>query len=111
MKEIKIDPDMHFRVLNLIYKNPLITQRELAKKLDVSLGGINYCLKALILIGHLKIKTFQANPNKSTYLYLLTAKGMKEKSLLTVSFIQRKMKEYKALKNEINEVKNSLGKS
>ena len=54
-----IDPDIHFRVLNALEENPHITQRELAQKLGVSLGGINFCLKALVEIGHLKINNFQ----------------------------------------------------
>ena len=58
-----LDPDVHFRVLNLLEEEPELTQRELAKKLGISLGGVNYCLKALIDIGHIKAGNFSKNPN------------------------------------------------
>ena len=97
-----IDPDIHFRVLFSLEENPHITQRELARKLGISLGGVNYCLKALAEIGHIKISNFQKNPNKSTYFYLLTPKGFSEKAELTAGFLRRKMAEYEALKNELD---------
>ena len=103
-----IDPDIHFRVLNSLEENPHITQRELAQKLGVSLGGINFCLKALVEIGHLKINNFQKNSNKSAYLYLLTPTGLSNKAMLATSFLKRKMDEYKALKMEINLVKSKI---
>jgi EPS-associated MarR family transcriptional regulator len=100
----KIDPDVHFRVLNLIEKEPSLTQRELAQKLGISLGGVNYCLKALIDIGHIKAGNFKKNLDKSVYLYLLTPKGVAEKALLTADFLKRKMAEYNALKKEIDAI-------
>ena len=103
-----IDPDIHFRVLNALEENPHITQRELAQKLGVSLGGINFCLKALVEIGHLKINNFQKNSNKSAYLYLLTPTGLSNKAMLATSFLKRKMAEYHALKKEIDSLKSSL---
>jgi EPS-associated MarR family transcriptional regulator len=96
-----IDPDVHFRVLNLLEDDPKLTQRELAKKLGISLGGVNYCLKALINIGHIKVDNFSKNPNKSLYFYLLTPEGISQKANLTKSFLKRKMAEYKSLKKEI----------
>ena len=104
----QIDPDIHFRVLNALEENPHITQRELAQKLGVSLGGINFCLKALVEIGHLKINNFQKNSNKSAYLYLLTPSGLSNKAILATSFLKRKMDEYKALKMEIDLVKSKI---
>ena len=103
-----INPDIHFRVLNAIEENPHITQRELAQKLGVSLGGINFCLKARVEIGHLKINNFQKNSNKSEYLYLLTPTGLSNKAKLATSFLKRKMDEYKALKMEIDLVKSKI---
>jgi EPS-associated MarR family transcriptional regulator len=101
-KAIKsIDPDVHFRVLHLLEEEPELTQRELAQKLGISLGGVNYCLKALIDIGHLKVGNFRKNLNKSVYLYLLTPQGISEKAKLTAGFLNRKMAEYQALKKEI----------
>jgi EPS-associated MarR family transcriptional regulator len=99
-----IDPDVHFRVLHLLEEEPELTQRELAQKLGISLGGVNYCLKALIDIGHIKAGNFSNNPNKSLYLYLLTPQGIAEKSKLTAGFLKRKMMEYHALKKEIDAI-------
>ncbi len=105
-----IDPDVHFRVLYLLEEEPGLTQRELAHKLGISLGGVNYCLKALINIGHIKAGNFSKNPNKSVYLYLLTPKGVAEKAKLTGSFLKRKMGEYQALKKEIDLLQSRLKK-
>jgi EPS-associated MarR family transcriptional regulator len=103
-----IDPDVHFRVLHLLEEEPELTQRELAQKLGISLGGVNYCLKALIDIGHIKAGNFSKNTNKSIYLYLLTPQGIAEKTKLTAGFLKRKMAEYTALKKEIDSLKSSL---
>jgi EPS-associated MarR family transcriptional regulator len=103
-----IDPDVHFRVLHLLEEEPELTQRELAEKLGISLGGVNYCLKALIVIGHIKAGNFSNNSNKSMYLYLLTPQGIAEKAKLTAGFLKRKMMEYQDLKKEIESLKSSL---
>ena len=99
-----IDLDVHFRVLHLLEEEPKLTQRELAEKLGISLGGVNYCLKALVVIGHIKAGNFSKNPDKSVYLYLLTPQGIAEKAKLTAGFLKRKMVEYRALKKEIESV-------
>ena len=103
-----IDPDVHFRVLHMLKEEPELTQRELAQKLGISLGGVNYCLKALIEIGHIKVGNFSKNRNKSVYLYLLTPQGIAEKAKLTADFLKRKMVEYQALKKEIESIRSSL---
>ena len=103
-----IDPDVHFMVLHLLEDEPEFTQRELAEKLGISLGGANYCLKALIEIGHIKAGNFSKNPDKSVYLYLLTPEGISEKAKLTAGFLKRKMAEYRALKKEIESVRSNL---
>ncbi len=103
-----IDPDVHFRVLHLLEEEPELTQRELAQKLGISLGGVNYGIKALIEIGHIKVGNFRKNPNKSVYLYLLTPKGIAEKANLTAGFLKRKMIEYNALKNEIDAIQRKM---
>ncbi len=103
-----IDPDVHFRVLNLLEEEPKLTQRELAQKLGISLGGVNYCLKALIEIGHIKAGNFSKNPDKSVYLYLLTPQGIAEKAKLTAGFLKRKMFEYYALKKEIKAIQSKV---
>ena len=99
-----INPDVHFRVLHLLESEPKLTQRELAERLGISLGGANYCLKALIEIGHIKAGNFKKNSDKSAYLYILTPKGIAEKAQLTVGFLKRKMAEYQALKQEIESI-------
>ena len=99
MQEKKSD---HFEVLRKLNKKPHSTQRELAHELGFSLGKLNYCLKALKTKGLIKIGNFRKNPNKINYIYVLTPKGIAEKTKLTVSFMQRKMKEYEELKKEIS---------
>ena len=103
-----IDLDLHFRILHLLEGNPDISQRKIAEKLGISLGAINYCLNALIVIGHIKIHNFNKNPKKMFYLYLLTAKGMSEKVRLTSSFLNRKIDEYHSLRKEIESLQSKL---
>ena len=95
------DEHDHFEVLRKIQKKPNASQRELASELGFSLGKLNYCLKALQKKGLVKIKNFSKNPNKINYLYLLTPKGVAEKTKLTVNFMKRKMKEYDELSKEL----------
>ena len=91
----------HFNILRQIENKPDSSQRELADDLGFSLGKLNYCLKELKGKGLVKIENFKNNPNKIGYFYLLTPKGAVEKTKLTVNFMQRKMKEYEELKNEL----------
>ena len=95
------DENDHFEILRKIQKKPNSSQRELASELGFSLGKLNYCLKALQKKGYVKIKNFSKNPNKINYLYLLTPKGVTEKTKLTLNFMKRKMKEYDELKKEM----------
>ncbi len=97
---MKENPD-HFNVLRKIQNKPNSTQRELAEELGFSLGKLNYCLKALQSKGLVKIKNFKKNPNKINYFYVLTPKGIAEKTKLTINFMKRKMKEYDELKKEL----------
>jgi len=93
--------ELHFRVMRLLEANPQMNQRELAKSLSVSLGGINYCLNALAAKGSIKIQNFRNNKNKWVYAYLLTPQGSAEKTALIGSFLKRKMQEYEQLRLEI----------
>ena len=102
---MKRDQD-HFDVLRRIEKSPHSSQRELAEKLGFSLGKLNYCLKALQNKGLVKIKNFQKNPNKINYVYVLTPKGISEKTKLTLNFMKRKMREYDELKSELEKKRN-----
>ena len=91
-----------FNVLRKIQKKPDSTQRLLAKELGFSLGKLNYCLKTLKNKGLIKIRNFKKNPEKINYIYLLTPKGISEKTKLTVNFMKRKIQEYDELKSELN---------
>ena len=95
------DNQDHFDLLRKIKTKPQATQRELAEELGFSLGKLNYCLKALKTKGLIKIENFKKNPNKVNYIYVLTPKGIAEKTKLTINFMKRKMKEYEELKKEI----------
>ena len=95
----------HFEVMRKIQKKPEASQRQLAGELGFSLGKLNYCLKALKQKGLIKIKNFKKNPKKSNYLYILTKKGLTEKTRLTIHFMERKMREYDELKKEITKEK------
>tara|TARA_Y100000590_G_scaffold442059_1_gene569669 strand:+ start:130 stop:438 length:309 start_codon:yes stop_codon:yes gene_type:complete len=96
----------HFDVLRKINKNSNVTQRELANELGFSLGKLNYCLRALKTKGLIKMRNFEKNPNKINYIYVLTPKGIAEKTKLTINFMKRKMKEYDELKKELRKKKN-----
>tara|TARA_Y100000816_G_C26082158_1_gene570475 strand:- start:1045 stop:1350 length:306 start_codon:yes stop_codon:yes gene_type:complete len=95
----------HFEVLRKIKSKPNSSQRELASELGFSLGKLNYCIKALKDKGLIKISNFKKNPNKLGYVYILTPKGITEKTSLTLNFMKRKMREYDELKLEIEEEK------
>ena len=97
------DNQDHFNVLRKIQQKPESSQRELAEDLGFSLGKLNYCLKALKVKGLVKIKNFKKNPNKINYIYVLTPKGVSERSKLTLNFMKRKMKEYDELKREVKD--------
>jgi EPS-associated MarR family transcriptional regulator len=98
----------HFKVLRLLESNPQMNQRELAQALGVSLGKTNYCLKALLDKGMLKMQNFQSNKRKLAYAYLLTPSGMAEKAALTGRFLQRKMSEFEQLKAEIESLQKDV---
>ena len=98
---MKKENEDQFQVLRKLKKNPKSTQRELAKDLGFSLGKLNYCLQSLREKGLIKINNFRNNPNKLNYIYVLTPKGIAEKTKLTINFMKRKMEEYEELKKEI----------
>ena len=97
--------DIHLDLLRKLELNPEYTQRELSKEMGISLGKVNYCIKKLVEKGWVKLTNFSHNPNKVGYAYLLTPRGIEEKTKLTLSFLNRKIIEYEILKKEINELK------
>ena len=100
----KLREDVKFRILRLLQDDPEMSQRELAKAVGVSTGGIHYVLNALVDKGMLKVGNFTAVKDKRRYAYVLTRKGIFEKAELTRRFMIRKLAEYEALKAEIEEV-------
>tara|TARA_R110001583_G_scaffold169859_1_gene323075 strand:+ start:313 stop:669 length:357 start_codon:yes stop_codon:yes gene_type:complete len=97
--------EYHYKILKELQQDPDITQRELAKRLDMSLGKANFCLKALIEKGLVKAENFKNSTHKMRYLYLLTPKGIEEKISLTQRFLQRKLKEHETLEEEIEKLR------
>lgn len=100
-KHTQTQEDTYFRVLRILKENPDLTQRELAQKLGVSVGSLNYCLKALIEKGWIKVQNFSQSKNKFGYVYILTPRGIAEKLALTSNFFKRKLVEYESIKAEI----------
>lgn len=101
--------DAKLRVLEILNHNPELTSREIAQKVGISNGSAYYMLTSLIDKGFLKIARFKENSQKMKYSYLLTPKGIREKSLITNSFLVRKKLEFEALKKEINSLEESFG--
>ena len=97
------DNQDHLNLLRKIKKNPQFSQRKLAGELGFSLGKLNYCVRALKSKGLVKISNFKKNPNKINYIYIITPKGISEKTKLTMNFMKRKMGEYDELKKELKE--------
>ena len=95
------DNQDHFEVLRKIQKKPESTQRQLAEDLGVSLGKLNYCLRALKDKRLVKFENFKKNPKKLNYIHVLTPKGIAEKTKITINFMERKMKKYDELKKEL----------
>jgi EPS-associated MarR family transcriptional regulator len=93
--------EYRYRILKLLEADPHASQRRIADELGISLGRVNYCLKALIDKGLVKANNFRHNTNKRTYLYLLTPKGIDEKTRVTLQFLKVKLNEYESLKREL----------
>jgi len=105
-----IREDMRYRVLRTLETNPDLSQRALARELNVSLGALHYCLRALMEKGLVKARRFAASPRKTAYSYVLTPAGLSAKSALTRDFLSRKRAEYSALQAEIAALEADLAK-
>ena len=101
--------EYRYKILKRLEVKPEISQRELAQELGISLGKANYCLRALVEKGLLKVNNFRSSQNKVAYLYLLTPHGIEEKAKVTLRFMQRKVQEYEALKHEIELLQREAG--
>ena len=95
-------------LLKLLDAQPQMSQRDLAQAMGVSLGKANYCLKALMEKGLVKLGNFRRNPDKREYAYLLTPAGLEEKTRITLAFLRRKVAEYEALEKEIEQLRGEL---
>ena len=95
-------------ILKLLEAQPQMSQRDLAQAMGVSLGKANYCLKALMEKGLVKLEKFRANPDKRHYAYLLTPAGLKEKTRITLAFLRHKVAEYETLDKEIQQLRGEL---
>jgi EPS-associated MarR family transcriptional regulator len=96
--------------MRLLQENPEMSQRDLADKVGMSLGGLNYCLRALMEKGFVKLDNFQNSKHKLKYAYVLTPAGMAQKVGMTGRFLKRKMQEYDALKEEIEGLRAEVGR-
>ena len=102
--------EMSYQVFKLIEQDPEISQRELSKHLGVSLGKVNYCLRALIDKGWVKAKNFKNSQHKFAYRYAITPQGVQQRASLTVSFLKRKVVEHEELQREIESLRSEVQK-
>jgi EPS-associated MarR family transcriptional regulator len=100
--------DLRFRILRSLHDNPNASYRGLAREAGVSVGGVHYCVNALIGKGLVKVRNFKASENKIKYAYILTPKGISEKTRLTSNFLKRKLREYEALRSEMDAIRLEL---
>lgn len=100
-----LDESTHYGLLKTLENNPSLSQRDLAKRMGISLGKVNFCLNALVAKGSIKINNFRNSDNKLAYTYLLTPSGISEKARMTVDFLQYKVQEYERLRAEIEELR------
>lgn len=108
-RQKKLQEDTEFRVLRMLEAQPDATQRDLAENAGISVGALNYCLKALIAKGMVKMQNFSESRNKFGYVYVLTPDGLAHRAALTQAFLKRKLAEYAALQQEIESLKRDAG--
>ena len=104
-----LSDEYRYKILKRLENDPEVSQRELAKALGISLGRVNYCLRALIERGLVKANNFRNSSNRSAYAYYLTPKGLEEKTRITVAFLKHKMDEFEALRREIESLRKEAG--
>ena len=100
-----LSDEMRYKLLKLLYANPRLSQRDVARELGISLGRVNYCLQALVRKGWIKASRFTNSRNKAAYMYLLTPRGMEAKIRLTFEFLRIKLREYETLRDEIEQIR------
>jgi EPS-associated MarR family transcriptional regulator len=102
--------ETHYKLMRLLEANPEMSQRDVARELGVSLGKVNYCLRALVRKGWIKATNFKNSHNKAAYMYLLTPRGLERKASLTLRFLRTKVREYEALRTEIEQMRRETEK-
>ena len=107
-RQKKLQEDTEFRVLRMLEAQPDATQRDLAENAGISVGALNYCLKALIAKGMVKMHNFSKSRNKFGYIYVLTPNGMAHRAVLAQAFLKRKQAEYAALQSEIESLRHDI---
>ena len=95
------EQEIHYRLLNLLVDEPQLRQLDIAKKMGISVGKVNYCIAELAKKGLIKVKRFKSAKNKLPYSYMLTPQGIEEKGRITVRFLKRKLSEYEEIKHQI----------
>ena len=111
LQKSPMNSDIHFKLLDILEKNPELSQRLLSRELGISLGSINYCIRALIEKGQVKAQNFKNNSNKIGYVYLLTPQGISEKIKMTKDFLKKRINEYEELQSEIERLKHDMNKA
>ena len=106
-----MNEEISYKLFKLIEEDPDISQRALAKEMGISIGKTNYCLKALIDKGWIKVRNFKNSNNKIAYAYVFTPKGLREKAKITTRFLKRKVREYELLKREIKQLQREVSES
>jgi len=99
-----LDQEIHYRLLKILSGENNLTQREMATRMGISLGKVNYCLAELAKKGFVKVNRFRGSGNKLQYVYILTPSGLEAKARITLRFLKRKMKEYEDIKQQIKEL-------
>jgi EPS-associated MarR family transcriptional regulator len=106
-----LNDEMRYRLMRLVAARPEMSQRELARELGISLGKLNFCLRALVEKGLIKAINFKSSKNKARYLYYLTPRGAEEKARITIRFLQRKLAEYESVRVEIEDIRRDAEQS
>jgi len=106
-----LNDELRYKLLRALEQNPNLTQRQMSKALGISLGKVNFCIKASLAIGLIKAENFKNSKNKLGYAYILTSKGIEEKSAVTTRFLHRKLQEYAEIEKEIKLMKLELNPS
>ncbi len=100
--------ELRFKIIRSLESDPFLSQRALAKELGISLGRVNYCLQALMQKGLIKAGNFHQSMNKRMYMYILTPRGIEEKTKATVRFLFRKIKENEVIVAEIEQLRGEI---